>query len=46
MGTVCILGQACVGEWLSDGKNLKHHIWNGTVMWERAQADGREVPSR
>lgn len=35
----------CVGECLSDGKNLKHHILTSTVMWELAQVDGGEVPS-
>lgn len=45
MNTVCILGQGCVGECLSDGKNLKHPILNSTVMGELAQVDGREVPS-
>lgn len=43
VSTVCTLGQACVGEWLSDGKNLKHRELNSTVKWELAQVDGREV---
>lgn len=29
----------------SDGKNLKHHLLNSTVVWELAQVDGTEVPS-
>lgn len=36
---MCILGQVCVGEWLSDGKNLKYHILNRTVIWELAKVD-------
>lgn len=45
MSIVCVLGQVCVGEWLSDGKNLKYHILNRTVVWELAKVDRRGVPS-
>lgn len=45
MSIVCVLGQVCVGEWLSDGKNLKYHILNRTVVQELAKVDGRGVPS-